>query len=78
MMTEITMVDGKTYKVAHFFNDARVLIDYDLGAFVFADKAADGTWDLSGQPASPEEEVIVKQLNAPMNDTTVVNIVKDE
>jgi hypothetical protein len=77
-MDSITMVDGKTYKVAHVFSDTRVIIDWDLGAFVLADKAPDGTWDLSGVPATPDEEVVVKQLNAPTNDTTVTTVVKDD
>jgi hypothetical protein len=76
-MSQIT-ISGKTYEVAHTFTDSRAVIDYDLGAFVLVDKAPDGTWDLSGQPASPEEEVVVKALNAPTNDVTVTTVTKDD
>ena len=66
-------VDGKQYSVAHRFGPTRCLVSYD-GLYVFVDQAPDGTWDLSGQPATPEEMPILEALNAPLNDKSVVTV----
>ena len=74
---QITMVDGKTYDVAYQFNENRCLINFE-GLFVLADRdPSAGTWDQSGQPASPEETKVIQEVTASMTDTTVVNVTKD-
>jgi len=75
-MDVVTLTDGKTYMVAHAFDSARALINFD-GLYVFVDKAEDGTWDLSGEPARPDEKPILNALLAPTNDKTVVTVIKD-
>lgn len=70
-------IDGKSYRVAHQFNESRVIIDFD-GAYVFADRWPDGTWDLSGEPAREDEKPILAALLAPTMDKTVVTVIKDE
>ena len=72
----ITIKD-KEYQLAASLGDSRAFINYE-GLFVLVDKDAGGTWDLSGQPASPEEEVILKKLTELMNDTTLVTVTKNE
>lgn len=76
-MSQITMVDGNTYDVAYQFNENRCLINF-LGLFVLADRdPSRGTWDQSGNPATPDEEIVIKQFTAPMTDTTIVTVTKD-
>jgi hypothetical protein len=70
------IVDGFSYNVVHVFRANRALINYE-GLFVLVDMLTDGTWELSGEPASDEEEVVLKTFTAPMNDKTVVTITKD-
>lgn len=72
----ITLTDGKDYEVAHTFSEGRVLISYD-GLYSFADRAGDGTWDLSGEPARPEEKPVLAALLAPTMDQSVVTITKE-
>lgn len=70
------MVDGKSYKVMHWFGDNRALIDYD-GMYVFVDQLLGG-WDLSGEPARDgAEKDTLKALLDPTNDVTRVVITKD-
>lgn len=71
------MIDGKLYEVAHEFNPARAIINYD-GVFVLVDKNADGTWDLSGEPAREDEKPILEALIKPFEDQTIVTVTKDE
>jgi len=65
-------IDGKEYAVEHSFSDARALIRFE-GALVFADRAFDGVWELSGEPARDgEEKRVYRELIAPELDKTVV------
>lgn len=65
-------VDGKEYTVTHSFGPSRALIDFD-GAFVFVDKASDGIWELSGEPARDgAEKAALAALLAPNLDKTIV------
>ena len=68
------MLDGKNYTVVNQLRPDRAIIDYD-GLFVLADLTG-GSWDLSGVPASPDEEKILKDLCAPTNDKTIVTVNK--
>ena len=66
------LIDGKDRPILRRFSDSRVLIDYD-GLVVFADLEA-GAWVLSGVPASPDEEAVIKEL---CPDGTTVEVSKD-
>ena len=70
-------IDGARYEVVHQFNESRVIVSYQ-GAFVFADQAADGVWELSGIPAREDEKAVLKSFTDPMNDVTVVTVTKPQ
>jgi hypothetical protein len=74
---DVIIIDGSPFKVVHTFTASRVLIDYDT-LFVLADRAKDGTWDLSGQPTTVEEEQVLKALLDPTNDQTSVKVIPPE
>ena len=70
-------IDNEVYEVIHSFTPNRVIINYD-GLFVLADQLIDGSWALSEKPASNNEErEILKELTEPMNDQSIVTIIKD-
>jgi hypothetical protein len=69
-------IGGMAYEVLYTTKPGRVVIRYDGGLVVLADQNRDGTWDLSGQPASTEEQAIITRY-MPANNTTEVDIVKD-
>lgn len=73
-MTTVT-IDGKDYVVRHTFSDRRVLINYD-GLTVFADKAFDGVWELSGEPAREHEKAVLKQFVAELEGEPQVTVTK--
>lgn len=70
------VVEGQEYEVAHSFNESRALINFD-GLYTFVDRAPDGTWELSGLPARPDEKPILDALIAPMKDKSIVTVIKD-
>lgn len=70
-------VDGTEYEVEHSFSEARALIRFE-GALVFADRASDGVWELSGEPARDgEEKRVYHELIAPELDKTVVTVTQN-
>lgn len=69
------LVDGTAYEVLHTFSATRVLID--MGVPAFADRNHDGSWSLSGEPARPDEMVVLKALTDPTNDQTIVTVTKN-
>jgi hypothetical protein len=71
---KITLTDGQEYEVAHTFSPSRAIISYD-GLYVLVDQV-DGAWDLSGEPARPEEKPVLETLLAPMMDQSIVTITK--
>lgn len=70
------LVDGSEYPVLHTFSATRVLID--MGVPAFADRNTDGSWSLSGEPARPDEMVVLKALTDPTNDQTIVTVTKND
>lgn len=66
-------IDGKSYKVAHLFDEKRCLVEYE-GLYVFADKAFDGTWELSGEPARENEKPVLAAFLNPMLGKTIVTV----
>ncbi len=76
MGMKITLVDGKEYEVAHAFSPTRALINMD-GLYVFADQVA-GQWDLSGEPASEDEQPVLAALLAPTMDQSVLTVIPPE
>lgn len=70
--------DQAAYEVLYVTNPNRAVIRWDMGAIVCVDRAADGTWDLSGTPddQSPEEMQVIKD-NMQAVDTTSVAVEKD-
>lgn len=71
-------IDGAEYAVEHSFSDSRALIRFE-GALVFADKAFDGVWELSGEPARDgEEKRVYHELIEPELDKTIVTVQKPE
>ena len=70
------VISGQSFKVVHVFNEARVLIEYE-GLYCLADQNPDGTWDLTGTPATPEETEGIKTFTASMTDTTIVTETHD-
>ena len=69
------LVSGRTYNIAHAFGPSRVIIDYE-GVFVFVDQNSDGTWDLSGIPASENEKPFLVALVGP--DKLIVTVTPPE
>lgn len=67
-------IDGAEYAVLCLLTGTRVIIDYG-GAVVLAD-CVGGSWDLSGDPATPDEQKIIDRILAPEMDTTVVTVTK--
>ena len=63
-------VRGVMREQLHRFTYTRALIDYD-DAVVFVDFVA-GRWDLSADPATPEEMPTLEKLMADQMDRTVV------
>lgn len=64
------------YGVCHAFSDVRVIINYE-GAYVLADFVVSSfgkSWELSGEPANPEERAMLEELVQPFEDTTVVTV----
>lgn len=73
-----TVMIGKSqYEVLFISKPGRVVIRYDGGLVVLADQNRDGTWDLSGQPASSEEQAVITRY-MPANDSTEVDLVPDQ
>lgn len=71
-------VDGKEHDVVHSFEDGRALINFD-GAYVFVDRAHDGVWELSGEPArNGEEKQVLNKFLAPHLDVVEVTVQKPE
>jgi hypothetical protein len=68
-------IDGQSYNVLHMFSALRAVIAYS-GTAVLVDKGDDGTWALSGVPASPEELPFTELFSVP-SDTTVVTETKE-
>lgn len=72
------IVDGKARDVIHSFGEDRAIIIFD-GLHVFADRASDGTWELSGEPARDgEEKRVLAQLVSPLVDVTEVTVQNPE
>lgn len=69
-------MEGKSYKVVHEFRPDRLLIDYD-GLFVIVELQG-GEWDFSGEPANAKEREVLAKFTAPMNDKSVVKVIKDD
>lgn len=69
-------LDGQDYEVAHKFSESRVLVNY-CGLYTFADKATDGTWELSGEPARQDEKPVLEALLAPTLDQSILTVTKD-
>ena len=69
-------IDGKDYEVAHSFSPERAIVNYD-GLYVLVDRNADGSWALSGEPARDDEKPVLEALTAPMNDQSILNVLKD-
>jgi hypothetical protein len=80
-MTTIQIPDSSSsyttssYEVVHSFSPYRCLIKYN-GLYVLAD-LNDGTWDLSGDPASPSETAVIKTFTSTTDDTTVTTVTKE-
>lgn len=53
-------IDGKNYNVFHMFTERRALVDFE-GLAVICDRSDDGSWSLSGEPASPEEQLMIEK-----------------
>lgn len=71
-------VDGKEHDVVHSFGERRAIINFD-GAYVFVDRAFDGVWELSGEPARDgEEKQVLNKLIAPHLDVVEVTVQKPE
>jgi hypothetical protein len=71
-------VDGKEHDVVHSFGDARAIINFD-GAYVFVDRAFDGVWELSGEPARDgEEKQVLNKLLAPHLGVVDVKVTRDD
>lgn len=71
-------VDGKEHEVVHSFGEGRAIISYD-GLHVFVDRAFDGVWELSGEPArNGEEKQVFNKLIAPHLDVVEVTVQKPE
>jgi hypothetical protein len=67
-------IDGKEFTVEYSFSDSRALIRFE-GALVFADRASDGVWELSGEPARDgEEKRVYHDIISPELDKTVVTV----
>lgn len=74
----VISVDGKEHDVVHSFGESRALINFD-GAIVFVDRAHDGVWELSGEPArNGEEKQVFNKLMAPHLDVVEVTVQKPE
>lgn len=71
-------IDGKEYAVEHSFSESRALVRFE-GALVFADRAFDGVWELSGEPARDgDEKSVYAELIAPELDKTIVTMTPPE
>lgn len=67
-------IDGCEYDIAYSFSENRALIEYD-GLHVFADRALNGVWGLSGEPARDgEEKEILKTFIAAIEDSTIITV----
>ena len=70
-------VDGAEYEVERSFSEARALVRFE-GALVFVDRASDGAWELSGEPARDgEEKRVYHELIAPELDKTIVTVTQN-
>jgi hypothetical protein len=70
-------VDGAEYEIEHSFSEERALVRFE-GALVFVDRASDGVWELSGEPARDgEEKRVYHELIAPELDKTVVTVTQN-
>lgn len=76
-MNEITLRDGTKCEVYRFFGrlQTRALVKYQ-GLYVFVDFFG-GDWDLSGEPASADEAVVLAEATASMRDRTIVDVEKE-
>lgn len=75
-MGETIIIDGVEYEVARRISGRRVIVDYG-GLFVLADDNDEG-WTLSGDPATPEEASMLRELTAGMEDKTILTVTKDD
>lgn len=67
-------VDGREHEVEHSFGESRAIISFD-GGHVFVDRAFDGVWELSGEPARDgEEKEVLHKLLEGMLDQTIVTV----
>jgi hypothetical protein len=73
----IVTVRGVECRIRYASNESRVLVEWE-SAFTFVDRADDGTWDLSGQPASPDELRVLNDFLAGQTDRTVITAMPDE
>lgn len=77
-MSTIKLSSGMKYEVAHEFGPGRVLVNYE-GLFVLVDRDPQtGEWDLSGEPARPDEKPVIEALIEPMRDKSILVVKKDE
>lgn len=76
-MGDVKLPGGVYYDVAHFFSEVRAVIVYE-GLYVLVDMdPATGEWDLSGEPARPDEKSVLEELTASMKDRSVVTVTKE-
>ena len=72
-MNQITLVDGSVYTVMQMFGENRCIASPTAGIYEMVDRnPADGTWDLSPNPATGAEMVALKALVDGTPDTVVV------
>ena len=69
-------VRGVRSRIRSSSGEARCLVEWE-GAFAYVDRSDDGTWDLSGQPASPDELAVLNDCLAGQMDKSVVTITKE-
>lgn len=66
----VVLDSGERCKVLHEFRPDRLIVDYD-GLCVLVDEA-EGTWVLSGRPATTSEKPVLSALVASRPDSVVV------
>jgi hypothetical protein len=71
------LVRGVECRIRYASGEARCLVEWE-GAFTFVDRDETGTWDLSGQPASPDEIVVLNDCLAGQFNKTVVTATPPE
>jgi hypothetical protein len=65
------MIDGAECSVVRTFSETRAIV-LDEGLYVVVDRAPDGSWALSGTPATGDEMVVLKSLVDATRDTVTV------